>query len=286
MSKIAIVADSAADLPKQFIDEHGIIVVPLYVNWKGQTYRDGEDLVPETFYPLMKQEKELPTTSQPTPGTYLELFNELLAQGNEVLCLTLSSGLSGTYSSAITAKGMLDDPGKVEVIDTLAASVGEGLLVLEAARLVKEGLSLKEILPRIREKVSRLRSIFTINTLENLVKGGRLSTLQGGLGTLLDIKPILHLDEHGKIVPLVKVRSRKKALAQLETEIHAQGSNLQGQVMGLSHSHDPETGAEMAEVLKNKFGAAEVIIGEIGTVIGTHTGEGCIALFFYGEPMR
>lgn len=286
MSKIAIVADSAADLPKQVIDEHGIIVVPLYVNWKGQTYRDGEDLVPETFYPLMKQEKELPTTSQPTPGTYLELFNDLLAQGNEVLCLTLSSGLSGTYSSAITAKGMLDDPGKVEVIDTLAASVGEGLLVLEAARLVKEGLSLKEIIPRIRDKVSRLRSIFTINTLENLVKGGRLSTLQGGLGTLLDIKPILHLDEHGKIVPLVKVRSRKKALAQLETEIQAQGSNLQGQVMGISHSHDPETGAEMAKVLKNKFGAAEVMIGEIGTVIGTHTGEGCIALFFYGEPMR
>lgn len=286
MSQIVIVADSAADLPKHVCDQHGIIVVPLYVNWKGQTYKDGEDIRPDTFYPLMKEEEELPTTSQPTPGTYLELFNELLAQGKEVLCLTLSSGLSGTYSSAITAKGMLDEPEKVEVVDTLAASVGEGLLVLEAVRMVNEGLSLQDIVPRLGDKISRLRSIFTINTLENLVKGGRLSTLQGGLGTLLDIKPILHLDEHGKIVPLIKVRSRKKALAQLEMELKKQGSKLPGQVMGVCHAHDPETGAEMAKILKEKYGAAEVVIGEIGTVIGTHTGEGCIALFFYGGPMR
>lgn len=286
MAKIAIVADSASDLPKEIYAEHDITVVPLYVNWNGQTYRDGEDLVPENFYPLMKTEKNLPSTSQPTPGTYLELFNKLLAEGKDILCLTLSSGLSGTYSSAITARGMLEEQDRVEVLDTLAASVGEGLLVLEAARLAQEGLSLQEILPQLKDKISRLRSIFTINTLENLVKGGRLSTLQGGLGTLLDIKPVLHLDEHGKIVPLTKVRSRKKALAQLEAEIEKQGVDLAGQVMGLSHSHDPETGAQMAALLKEKYAAADVIVGEIGAVIGTHTGEGCIALFFYGNPIR
>lgn len=286
MAKIAIVADSASDLPKAMYAEYDITVVPLYVNWNGQTYRDGEDLVPENFYPLMKTEKNLPSTSQPTPGTYLELFNKLLAEGKDILCLTLSSGLSGTYSSAITARGMLEEQDRVEVLDTLAASVGEGLLVLEAARLAQEGLSLQEILPQLKDKISRLRSIFTINTLENLVKGGRLSTLQGGLGTLLDIKPVLHLDEHGKIVPLTKVRSRKKALAQLEAEIEKQGVDLAGQVMGLSHSHDPETGAQMAALLKEKYAAADVIVGEIGAVIGTHTGEGCIALFFYGNPIR
>lgn len=286
MAKIALVTDSASDLPREICIKHGITVVPLYVNWNEQTYRDGEDLVPESFYPLMRTEKTLPRTSQPTPGTYLELFREFHAQGKEVLCLTLSSGLSGTYTSAITARGMLEDKDGVEVIDTLAASIGQGLLVLEVARMIEQGLGLQEIIPLIQDKISRLRSIFTINNLENLVKGGRLSSLQGGLGTLLDIKPVLCLDEHGKIVPLTKVRSRKKALNQLELEVEKQGSNLRGQIMGVCHANDPEIGAEMATILKEKFGASEVVLGEIGTVIGTHTGEGCIALFFYGEPIR
>jgi len=286
MSQLVIVADSAADLPHSIRDELGIIVVPLYVNWSGNTYKDGVDLVPADFYPRLKQEDKLPTTSQPTPGTYLELFNELLAEGKDILCLTLSSGLSGTYSSAITAKGMLDDQERVEVLDTMAASIGEGMLILEAVRLAKQGLGLKEIIPPLKDKISRLRSIFTINTLENLVKGGRLSLIQGGLGALLDIKPILHLDTQGKIVPLTKVRSRKKALAKLEEELQKQGKDLQGQIMGVSHAHDPKLGAEMAKMLKDRYGAEEVILGEIGAVIGTHTGEGCIALFFYGDPIR
>jgi DegV family protein with EDD domain len=286
MSKIVLVADSASDLPKELCSELGIIVVPLYVNWSGKSYKDGIDLVPDNFYQRLTEEKELPQTSQPTPGDYLELFNRLLAEGNDVLCLTISSGLSGTYSSAITARGMLEDQNRVAVVDTLAASLGEGLIVLEAAALVKEGLSLAEIIPKLNDKISRLRSIFTINTLENLVKGGRLSSLQGGLGTLLDIKPILTLDGHGKIVPLTKVRSRKKALAQMEAEVEKQGENLKGQVMGMSHARDPKLGAEMAQMLKDKYGAAEVVSGEIGAVIGTHTGQGCIALFFFGEPIR
>lgn len=103
---------------------------------------------------------------------------------------------------------------------------------------------------------------------------------------LLDIKPVLHLDEHGKIAPLTKVRSRKKALVQLLAEVEKQGADLRGQIMGVSHARDPETGAEMAALLMEKFGAAQVVVGEIGAVIGTHTGEGCIALFFYGNPMR
>src|SRR5690554_5146550 len=247
MSQLVIVADSAADLPHSIRDELGIIVVPLYVNWSGNTYKDGVDLVPADFYPRLKQEDKLPTTSQPTPGTYLELFNELLAEGKDILCLTLSSGLSGTYSSAITAKGMLDDQERVEVLDTMAASIGEGMLILEAVRLAKQGLGLKEIIPPLKDKISRLCSIFTINTLENLVKGGRLSLIQGGLGALLDIKPILHLDTQGKIVPLTKVRSRKKALAKLEEELQKQGKDLQGQIMGVSHAHDPKLGAEMAK---------------------------------------
>ncbi|MGI6366084.1 MAG: DegV family protein [Bacillota bacterium] len=286
MPKVALVTDSAADLPREVVERHQIIVVPLYVNWKGETYKDGEDIGPDAFYPLLRTEKVLPSTSQPTPGTYLELFEDLLAQGKDVLCLTLSSGLSGTYSSAITARGMLQDQERVAVVDTLAASIGQGLLVLEAARLAEAGKDLRDILSHLREKISRLRSIFTIDTLENLVKGGRLSAFQGGLGMLLDIKPVLHLDEHGKIAPLTKVRSRKKALVQLLAEVEKQGADLRGQIMGVSHARDPETGAEMAALLMEKFGAAQVVVGEIGAVIGTHTGEGCIALFFYGNPMR
>lgn len=286
MAKIALVTDSASDLPREICEKYGIIIVPLYVNWNGETYQDGVDIAPDSFYPRMRTEKNLPSTSQPTPGTYLEIFKDLLDQGKDVFCLTFSSGLSGTYSSAITARGLLDARERVEVVDTLAASIGQSLLVLEAARLIEEGLSLQEIVPLIRNKISRLRSIFTIDKLENLVRGGRLSAFQGGFGNLLDIKPVLHLDEHGKIISLTKVRSRKKALAQLEVEVEKQGTSLRGQIMGVCHSRDPEVAAEMVTMLKEKFGATEVIMGEIGTVIGTHTGEGCIALFFYGEPMR
>lgn len=286
MSNIVVVTDSGADLPKQICAELGIIIVPLYVNWGGKTYKDGVDLDAETFYARLQEENELPSTSQLTPATFQELFNKLLAEGKDVLCLTLSSGLSGTYNSAAVARGMLENPDRVAVVDSLAASMGQGILAVEAARMAKQGLALGEIVSQLQGKISCLRSIFTLNTLQNLVKGGRLSAFQGSVATLLDIKPILHLDEQGKIVGFAKVRSRKKALAQLEEEVLRQGKNLPGQVMGLSHAHDPETGEEMARILKEKFGAAEVIYGEIGPVIGTHTGQGCIAIFFYGEPMR
>jgi len=282
--EIAVVTDSACDLPRAMCTERGIIVVPLYVHWQGQTWRDGEDMSAAEFYRRLQTEKSLPRTSQPAPGTYLDLFRRLLAQGKEVLCLTLSSGLSGTYHSAVTARSMLAEQDKVAVVDTLAASVGQGLLVLEAANLAARGHGLQEIVARLRDRIGRLRSVFTINTLENLVKGGRLSAVQGGLGTLLGIKPVLQLDARGKIVPLTKVRTRKKALAQLVAEVEKQGAGLEGQVMGVSHAHDPETGALMAQLLKERFRAAEVVVGEIGPVIGAHTGQGCIALFFCGRP--
>lgn len=286
MTKIHIITDSGSDLPQQLCDELGIHIIPLYVMIGDDSHKDRVELQPETYYPRLKGLAKLPTTSQPTPGDFRELFSSLLAQGGEILCLTISSGLSGTYQSAITARDMLEGKGRIEVIDTMGASIGQGLLAVEAARLAAQGKPMDEILPQIRERKARLHSIFTIDTLENLVKGGRVSAFQGGVGALLDIKPILHLNQEGKIVTLNKVRSRKKALAQLDAEIEVLGKDLQGQVMGVSHAREPELAAEKARILKEKFGAAQVIVGEIGAVIGTHTGQGCVAVFFYGDMVR
>ncbi|MTI96502.1 MAG: DegV family protein [Firmicutes bacterium] len=282
MSKLVIVVDSACDLPAELCEELSLQIVPLYVNWSGKTFKDRVELDTDSFYPRLLSESELPQTSQPTPGDFVSVFEELLDQGKDILCLTISSQLSGTYQSAVAAKQQLEGQGTIEVIDTLAASVGQGLLAVEAASLASEGKELPEIVEAVTEKRDRLRSIFTIDTLENLVRGGRLSKLQGGLGTLLDIKPVLHL-EAGKIMPLTKVRSRKRALALLDTELEKQGVNLQGQVMGVSHVREPELAKQKADLLREKYGAKDVIIGEIGSVIGTHTGQGCVAIFFYGE---
>jgi len=286
LTKMHIITDSGSDLPQQLCEQLNIHVIPLYVMMGDESYKDRIDLQPATYYPRLKELAKLPTTSQPTPGDFKNLFANLLEEGGEILCLTISSGLSGTYQSAVTARDMLGGQGRIEVMDTQAASIGQGLLAVEAARLADQGKTMDEILPQIRERKARLHSIFTIDTLENLVKGGRVSAFQGGVGALLDIKPILHLNEEGKIVTLNKVRSRKKALTQLDAEIEARGKDLQGQVMGVSHAREPELAAEKAQILMEKFGAAEVIVGEIGAVIGTHTGQGCVAVFFFGDMVR
>lgn len=286
MSKIAIVTDSASDLSEKICAELGIILVPLSVHWGSRIFKDGVDLLPVNFYPRLNLEKDLPSIYPPTPQMYADVFNKLLAQGKDVICLTLSSGLHETYGNAVAARDTLKEPERVVVMDTFCVSVGEGLLAIEAARLAGQGLNLGEIVAALKNKISRLHSVFTIRSWEILVKGGRINAFQGGLIALMDIKPILHLDKLGRIVPLSKVRSDKKALAQLEAEVGKLGVNLRGQTMGVAHALDPVTGAEIAQILKEKYGAAEVVVGEIGPVNAAHFGPGGIAVFFYGPPVR
>lgn len=286
MGKIKIVCDSSVDLPEDLLADHDIMQIPFPVTFGDQTYADGVDITRDEFYVKMAESKDLPKTSQIPPQTYVEAFNKAMALGDEIIYLGLSSGLSGTVQSAALAAHMTGHPDRITIVDTKAASVGHGLLTLEAAELAAAGKEKAGILSRINDLISRLNSLFTLDNLDNLLRGGRINRVQAVLGTFLDIKPILHLNEDGKIDQFDKVRGRKKSLRQLLDLMGERGKDLAGQRVGISHAHCLADAEWVKQEMLDRFSVKEVVIGEIGATIGTHTGPGCLAIFFFSEPIR
>lgn len=275
---LKIVTDSASDLSLEVAKEFDITIVPLAVNINGKSYLDRYDLTPAEFYEMLAKEDVLPTTSQVTPQAFYEVFQKLVDEGHEVLAITLSSELSGTFQSSLIAKGMVKG-GRVEVLDTKGASVGEALTVLEAAKMAKEGQNIDTVLAKTKDIADKMEHIFVVDSLDMLKKGGRVSATQAFFGGMLNVKPVLQLEE-GKIVALDKVRGWKKALAKLISVMEERGQNLKEQVIGISHANYEEMANDLAGQLKERFGVKEIFISEIGPVIGSHTGPGTIALFF------
>jgi len=275
---VKIVTDSASDLSLEIAKEFDIAIVPLSVNINGKSYRDRYDLLPAEFYAMLDREKILPTTSQVAPQAFYEVFQKIVDEGHEVLAVIFSSELSGTFQSAVVAKGMVKN-GRVEVFDTKGASVGHGLTVLEAAKMAKAGYGLEEILTKVKSMAERMEHVFVVDSLEMLKRGGRVSATVAFLGGMLNVKPVLQL-EGGKIVPLDKVRGWKKALTKLLSVMEERGKGLESQVIGISHANYEEMAQELAGQVRERFGVKEIFISEIGPVIGSHTGSGTIALFF------
>lgn len=282
MSIIRIVTDSACDLTWDAIHGAGLDIAPLPVTFGDETYKDMVDIPREQFYEMLVRATELPRTSQPAPSDYVKIFREGLAEADEILVLTLSSGLSGTYDSANLAKGMLnaEEQARVWVFDTKAASMGQGLLALEAARRAKAEETVEEIIKELENFRDRLASIFTLDTLAYLEKGGRIGKVQAMMGTVLNVKPILQLDEAGKIVQKEKIRGRKPALQRLLDIMEAEGRDLENQVVGISHARAEKEAEEVAAEIRRRFRVRDVVIGEISATIGTHVGPGCIAIFY------
>lgn len=279
---VKIITDNCCDLPVSIIQQYDIKVVHMLVSFGVKEYRP-QELSTARFYEMMTRAAELPTTSQPTLEELLATYEECLADGSEAVAIHLSSGLSGTVQSARMAAEMIAGKGRVTVIDSLKASVGEGLLVLKAARMAREGLSRAEITREVLKLQESTRCVFTLNTLEYLVKGGRISRTKGLMGSVLDIKPILWVNPHGYIEPLDKVRGRRNALRRLISIVKEIGGDLEGQTVGVSHALCPEEAGAFQDVFVKEFGAGEVVVGEIGPVIGSHVGPGTLAVFFSGQ---
>jgi len=275
-----ILADSSCDLPRGLSQKEGISLVPMPVSIEGKTFQEGVDIFPEEFYPRFPTFQELPKTSQPNLGTLKEAYESHLAQGNEVIAIHLSSGLSSTYETALMARNMCSEPEKIHVIDSLGASLGFGLLVLGANKIAQEFDSWKEIEREILQLRQKLRYIFTPDTLEYLVKGGRVSKTAGLIGGLLDVKPILHLTAEGRIEPLTKVRSRKAALRKLVDLMLEEIREPEEQIIGISQAACLEEAESLAKDIRQKVKVKDIIISDIGCVIGSHTGPGTIALFY------
>ncbi len=281
--QVKIFTDSAADLPADLIVHYGIGVVPLLISHGDQVFADGQDLTHEQFYQLLVESKQLPTTSQPSPRDFVDAFTPYLEQGQDVISINLSSGLSGTVESAVLAHadlGRLAD-GRLHIIDSLAASVGQGLLVCLAAELAVQGKPAAEIVAAIGEARRHLYHLFTLETMEYLVKGGRISRAKAALGGLLNIKPILWLDDQGQIDTLDKVRGRKKSLKYLVDKCLAEVDRAGNPYLGISHANCSADAEALAQALQQALPSASIVTGNIGATIGTHTGPGCIAVFCF-----
>ena len=279
MSKVAIVTDSTAYLPENLVSAYNITVVPLVVIWGEETLRDNIDIGPDEFYERLSHTKVMPSTSQATIKAFTDAFQKLHEQGYEILTLVISSALSGTLDSAIQAKKAVPDA-TIELLDSKFTSVPLAFMALSAARAAKRGASLLEcqqIAAAIRDNSN---VFFAVDTLEFLHRGGRIGGASRFLGTALNLKPILYLEE-GKIEALEKVRTAKRAhnrLLELLQE-HTSGKTPVN-MMGVVNAAAPESANTLLEGIKTQFSPNEVLIANLSPVIGTHTGPGTVGVAY------
>jgi DegV family protein with EDD domain len=273
---LQVVTDSSCDLPEELIKKHHIRVVPLTVNIDDNNYLEGVDITPEEFYKKMAQSVKLPKTSQPPPAVFAQTFRELSRWG-QVLCLTISSKLSGTYQSACLGRELSGVD--VTVFDTLAGSLGHGLQVLKACNLAKAGCLIDEIMTELDRYRKEMKILILLNTLENIVKGGRLSKFQGNLAKILNIKLLLH-NVDGEVVLLEKVRGQKKFLNRVIETIQGFCPDLTGRDIGITHFKNPEDVEIIRQILKEKCNPRDFLINSMGPTMATYAGEGGIIISF------
>ena len=284
MSQVFIVTDSTADIPDELVAKYQIHVVPLRVVFNQETYLDGIELSPATFYEKLGNAKELPTTSQPSPVEFMNMYNRILNEhpGSQIVSIHLSSAMSGTYQSALLGKSMLEDEQTVEitVIDSKSASYGYGLLVVHAAQLAQAGKNAQEIEADVYRLHQQRKLYFLVDTLEYLQKGGRIGKASAILGTLLNIKPVLSIDDEGVIYAVEKIRGQKKAMERIiqmfEQDFAGKRINI-----AVGHTANPATAEAFISMIQPRFDLGEVVYPNIGAVIGSHVGFGTIAVFVW-----
>ncbi|MGN7164504.1 DegV family protein [Paenibacillus cellulositrophicus] len=283
MTKPVIVTDSTADIPEDIAKQHDIHVVPLRLMFGEDTFEDGVDISAEVFYKRLVQSEQLPTTSQASPADYMQVYQEIMNDypGSPIISFHISSGLSGTYQSATIAKSMLEGDPDITIVDSKSASYGFGLLVVHAARLAAEGKTAEEIVRSVEEVRRQRKLYFLVDTLEYLQKGGRIGKAAAMIGNLLNIKPILSIDEEGIIYAVEKVRGRKKALARILERFREDLGGVQNINVAVGHTADPASAEPVLEDLAQDFRLQEVVLTNIGPVVGTHVGPGTLAVFIW-----
>ncbi len=283
MTHAVIVTDSTADIPEELVSKYDIHVVPLRLMFGEETFQDGVDISAEVFYKRLVQSEQLPTTSQASPADYMHVYENIMTlhPGSPIISIHISSGLSGTFQSAVLAKSLMEDPPEITVVDSKSASYGFGLLVVHAARLAAEGKSADEILASVEQMRQQRKLYFLVDTLEYLQKGGRIGKAAAVIGNLLNIKPILSIDEEGIIYAVEKVRGRKKAIARMIERFQQDLGEVHHINVAVGHTADPASADPVLEELSRHYSLGEVVLPNVGPVVGTHVGPGTLAVFVW-----
>lgn len=285
MREFVITADSTVDLPKEYLAENNNTILSLSYMLEDKTYEDMHGLSPEEVYEKIRK-GALPTTSQINPEQAREAFEKIIKEGKDILHIGFSSGLSGSYNSARIAAEELEEEypdAKIIVVDSLCASMGEGLLLYKVNEMKKHGKSLEETGRWAEENKLHVCHNFTVDDLNHLHRGGRVSKATAVLGTMVNIKPVMHVDKEGHLVPVGKVRGRKKSLISLVDRMVEQIEGYDNDMVMISHGDCREEAEYVAQLVKEKTGISQIMINFVGPVIGTHSGPGTMALFFMGK---
>ncbi|MBM7693990.1 DegV family protein with EDD domain [Peribacillus deserti] len=281
---VHILADSASDLPLSFFEEYNVTFIPLKVHLDGKDYDDLRGITPDEVYSAMKEGKS-PKTSQPSVEHVIQIFSEFGSAKKTGIYLAFSSELSGTYQTAVMALSQVKEEYPeldIEIIDTKCASLGYGQIVRQAVDQASKGAAKEAIIKDAIFRSQHMEHLFTVDNLEYLARGGRISKASAFIGGLLNIKPLLNVED-GKLIPLEKIRGKKKLFKRVIEIMGERGESLAEQSIAISHADDEETAQEWKKAIIDEYGVKEVYINSIGASIGAHVGPGTLALFFLNE---
>ncbi len=272
---VKIVTDSLTDITGELVTQLGITVVPLYVRFGEEVYRDRVDITSEDFYRRLVNEPKLPSTTQPTPNDFSEVFQKLSQETDEILVIVVSSKLSGTYQSAMQAKDYIKGKCRIEVVDSMSVAMGEGLIVVSAVNAIKSGASLTQVAEMARRAHTRSHLIAYFDTLKYLAKGGRIGKAKEFLGAMLSVKQILTVRD-GEMAPLTRVRSMRAGLDYITSVVTGYKDRIEG--LAVEHTTNPEDADILVERLDDIFPKARILRSIISPVVGTYSGPKAMAI--------
>ncbi|RDY24113.1 DegV family protein [Romboutsia maritimum] len=279
MSSLKIICDSLSDVPQDLIDKYDIEVVPLTVILDGKEYKDGVDISKDEFYKILRESNVYPKTSQATYAQFKEVFEKYTKEGKSILYVAGSSIATGTYQSAVMAKSDID--GDIYAYDSQSFSYGIGVLVVEAAKLATEGKTVEEIIPALDKLRAQSVLIFSVDTLEFLQKGGRISSTKAAIGSILNIKPILDVRD-GLVAPVCQVRGKKNVISKMIEIIKENcGEDLSNQKIYIGYSDDLKEKEKLIQVAKETFNPKDIGFFYVGTCIGSHSGPGVTGIMCF-----
>ena len=271
---VKIVTDSTADLPVQLAQELGITVVPVYLRFGETVYRDGVDMSHDEFYQKLVESPVHPSTSQPTPADFADVYNRLSKETDEIVSIQVTSKLSGTYDSALQARELVQTGCHIEVIDSLSVSMGLGMIAMAAARLAKAGGSLQAVMEEIRQTIPGIRLLGVFDTLKYLLLGGRITKARALLGSVLNVKPLITMRD-GELIPAGLARTRSKGIDRLFDRVK---NALNIQELAIVHSTTPDEAGSLKERIASIFDKRQVHLARLGPALGVHGGPGTLIL--------